>query len=476
MEFVGISFQIARYKEYSHARKCFFIEFIRMLSKVLVWSVLLHFGMSIIPLKAQDSSIQQLPLKWDLQTCVDFARRNNIQLNTIRLSQQISKQDLLLAKAAKYPNLFGNLGFNLTHSTDANPVVGGFATQSSFASSSSLSSGWTVYNGGFINYNIKLQYLNFNQAGLNVDQTVNNLIPEITQDYLNILLAKENIVYVEDLVKTSEAQLAQGNQQYSAGSIARNALIELEAQTATDKYNLVSAQGAYRQNVLTLKQLLQLPWSYSMEISVPDTIIATALMPSLDEVQRIALATRPEIKYAETGVDIAQMNLRMAKAQSLPAATVGTSLSTGYSNNQSVEYLKQLDNNFYQRIGLTLSVPIFNNRIYKTQIEISKIEIGQAKLSLLGAKTSLSQLVEQAYINVINAQAQYDAAVVQLKSSQESYRVASEQFKYGSANLVDLLQQKNLYVQALQAYIQAKYTSALNLEIYNFYRGEPVKL
>lgn len=447
-----------------------------MLAKVWAYGSLFLFCVSGITLKAQDSTVQHLPLKWDLQTCLDYAQKNNIQLNTLRLSQQISKQDLLLAKAAKYPNLFGNMGQSLTHSSNANPVVGGFATQSSFSSSYSLTSAWTVYNGGYLNYNIKLQNLNLNQAGFNVDQTVNSLTLQITQGYLNILLAKENIVYVEDLVKTSQAQLDQGNQQYSAGSIAKNALIELQAQNATDKYNLVSAQSALRQNVLSLKQLLQLPWSYTMEIAIPDTIIATALMPSLDEVQRTALAARPEIKYAETGIEIAQMNLRLAKAQSLPLASIGSSLASGYSNNQSVAYLKQLDNNFYQRIGLTLTIPIFNNRINRTQIEVSKIEIDEAKLSLLGAKTTLSQEVEQAYINVLNAQAQYDAAVVQLKASQESYRVATEQFKVGAANLVDLLQQKNLYVQSLQSYIQAKYTAALNIEIYNFYRGEPVKL
>ena len=87
-------------------------------------------------------------------------------------------------------------------------------------------------------------------------------------------------------------------------------------------------------------------------------------------------------------------------------------------------------------------------------------------------------MVEQAYINVINAQAQYDAAVVQLKSTQEGYRVASEEFKFGASNLVELLQQKNLYVQGIaELYIQAKYTAALNLvKVYNFYKGEPVKL
>ena len=420
--------------------------------------------------------MHQLPLQWDLQTCFDYAKKNNIQLNTLRLSQQISKQDLLLAKAAKYPNLFGNMVQSFTHSSNTNPVVGGFATQSSFSSNYSLTSAWTVYNGGYLNYNIKLQNLDLQSAGLNVSVSENSLVLQITQDYLNILLAKENIVYVEDLVKTSQAQLDQGNQQYSAGSIARNALIELQAQNATDKYNLVSAQSALRQNILSLKQLLQLPSGYAMQIAIPDTVIATALVPSLDEVQRAALALRPEIKYAETGVDIAQMNLRLAKAQSLPVASIGTTLASGYSNNQSIEYLKQLDNNFYQRIGLTLTVPIFNNRIYKTQIEVSKIEIDQAKLSLLGAKTTLSQEVEQAYINVLNAQAQYDAAVVQLKSSQESYRVATEQFKVGAANLVDLLLQKNLYVQALQNYVQAKYNSALNIKIYDFYMGMPVKL
>jgi outer membrane protein len=446
------------------------------MAKVKLFWLIFIFCISNSLLKAQDSSLLPLPPKWDLQTCLDFAKRNNIQLNTLRLNEQISKQGVLLARAAKYPNLFGNLGQNFTHSTDANPVVGQFATQSSYASNSALSSSWTVYNGGYLNYNIKLQNLNLKQAALNIDQNLNGLILEITQDFLNILLAKENIIYVEDLVKTSNAQLDQGNKMYSAGSIARNALIELEAQTAADKYNLVSAQSAYRQNVLTLKQVLQLPWTYSLEIAIPDTIIATALMPSLEEVQTIALATRPEIKYAETGVDIAQMNLRTAKALSLPVVSVGASVATGYSNNQSVDYLKQLDNNFYQRVGLAISIPIFNNRIYKTQIEISKIEIEESKLSLMGAKTILSQMVEQAYINVLNSKAQYDAAVVQLKSSQESYRVAGEQFKYGAVNLVNLLQQKNLYVQALQAYIQAKYSAALNLEVYNFYRGEPVKL
>src|ERR1700724_2193726 len=144
---------------------------------------------------AQDSAMLKAGFNWNLQDCIDYAKKNNIALNTLRLSQQINHQDLLLAKAAKYPNLFGNVGQTFNHSKNTNPVVGGFETQSSFASSYSLTSGWTIYNGGYLNYNVKLQNLNVQSAGLNVAVSENSLVLQITQDYLNILLAKENIVY-----------------------------------------------------------------------------------------------------------------------------------------------------------------------------------------------------------------------------------------------------------------------------------------
>ncbi len=74
------------------------------------------------------------------------------------------------------------------------------------------------------------------------------------------------------------------------------------------------------------------------------------------------------------------------------------------------------------------------------------------------------------------AQAQYDAASVQMKASEESYKITSEQFRFGAINLLELQQQRNLYIQALQAYIQAKYNAVLNYKIVDFYAGTPITL
>jgi len=443
-----------------------------MVSKKIILGFVVALGMS--NLFAQDS----LPPahQWTLQECLDYAQQNNIQLSSLRLTEKSTEQDVLLSKAARQPNLSGSATQSFTNSKNANPVIGGFQTQSSFAGNYSLSSSLTIYNGGYINNDIKQKNLLEQSAGLNIQQTQNDITLQITQAFLNILLSKENIIYLQDLLATSQAQQKQGQQRFDAGSIAKKDLLQLQAQTANDNYTLITAQNALRQNSLVLKQLLQLPTDTSFEVQSPDTLIAKQMYASLHEAQSAALQSRPEVKNGQLGIDIAQLDLEKAKAGLRPIISLNGSLSSGYSDNQSTKYFTQLDNNFFQRAGVTLSIPIFNNRTTKTAIEKSKINIDQAKLTLRDTKTVLSQQVEQAYINVLNAQSQYDAALEQLKSAQESYRIANEQLRLGAVALVDLVQQKNLYVQAMQSYVQSKYNAVLFVKIYEFYMGQSITL
>lgn len=425
---------------------------------------------------AQDINYDTAFVRWDLATAIAYAKQNNIQVNIIRLDEKLSEQDLLQSRAARYPNLSGLATQSMTHSGNTNPVVGGFQTQSNLAGNYSLNSNWTVYRGGYLNKDVKSKGLQLEAANLNVDVTQNDITLQITQAYLNILLSKENIGYIEELATTSQAQYDQGKTRYNAGSISKKDLLQLEAQAARDQYNLVTAQSQYRQNVLTLKQILQLPTTTDFRPVAPDTLIANQAVPSLLEAQRIAYQNRPEIKYNETQIRIAETELQKARSGYMPTISVGGSVSTGYSDNQSVKYFNQINNNLYQRLGATLSVPIFDNRVNKTNVERSKILIEQARLTLEQTKTTLNQQIEQAYISVLNAQAQYKAANTELMANREAYNIAQEQLRLGAINIVDLLVQRGLYVQSLQNFIQAKYNSILNTKIYEFYMGQPITL
>lgn len=423
---------------------------------------------------AQNMNTEKLPREWTLQQCIDYAKQNNIQLNALRLNSASARQDLQQTENNRLPIVSGSLSHSWVHSKNANPVVGGFQTQSRFSSNYGLSSSLTLYNGGYLKNNIRAGQLSLESANLTVEETANDITLSITQAFLNILLAKENIRTLEELLITSREQMALGQKRYDAGSISRKDLLQFESQLANDNYNLVNANNTFRSNSTLMKQLLQLPFSYDFAVAVPAALEPQELVMALPGAQKAALDSRPEVKNKEMSIRLAEVELDKVRAGGLPTVSFGAGLSSGFSDNHNSKYLTQLGDNFYQSLGLNASIPIFSRKQTRTNINKSKISIEQAKLALENTKTTLNQQVEQAYINLLNAQAQYAAAVTQFKIAEETYRITNEQLRLGAINMTEVLQQKNSYVQSLQSYIQAKYIAVLYNKIYRFYTGEPI--
>ncbi len=432
----------------------------------------------VVNLSAQlrDSTYYTEVVRMDLPTAISYAKQRNIQVNIARLDTRLSEQDLLLAKAARYPDLTGNASQSMTHSRNTNPVVGGFQTQANLQGNYSLNSNLLLYRGGYVKFDIRSHQLQLDAANLNADVSSNDITLQLTTGFLNILLARENIVYIEELLNSSQTQMDVGNTKYNAGAISKKELLQLQAQLAGDQYNLITAQNQYRQNVLVVKELLQLPATINFEPVVPDTLIAEQAIPSLMTAQQIALQSRPEIKYSQLQTQIAEIELQKARAGYKPTISAGGSISTGYSDNRDEKYFNQVSNNLFERFNVTLSIPIFDNRATKTSVERSKILIDQSRLQLEQARITLSQEVERAYIAVLNAHAQYKAAETEWRANKEAYDISLAQLRLGAINTLDLLVQRNLYIQALQNYIQAKYNTILNTKIYQFYMGEPISL
>jgi len=407
---------------------------------------------------------QNFPQVWDLKSCIEYAKEKNISINTLRLSSKTAEQDLIASKSAVLPNLTGSVSQALTNYKSGAETTSGYGVNSDI----------TLYNGSYLKNDIKSKNLSLQTANLSVEAAKNDVTLSITEAYLNVLLARENIKYLEDLLQTSSAQVKQAEQRYKFGTIAKMDLLQLQATYASDKYTLVTAQNTLQQNILTLKQLLQLPTSTPFEVSAQDSVSKGVALDNVASAQDKALRSRPEIKSAELSIQQQSVELQKAKSTLRPTLSLGGSLYSGYNNNSVGGYGFQLNNSFNQAVGLTLSIPIFDRRVTKTNVAKANIGIQQAKLSLLDAKTTLTQNVERAYINVQNANTQYDAAQEQFNYTSEALRISNEELKQGTNNIVENLQQKNLYVQALQAFVQAKYTANLYTKIYNFYTGIPI--
>lgn len=447
---------------------------------------MIFFTLSLFTLLFFNNTKAQLPnpvRPWSINDCFKFASEHNIQISTLRLNEQSAQQDLWSAKGMKIPSLSGSVSNSFNNANNSNGS-GGLVNQLSASGSYSVSSGIILWNANSINNTIQQRQLLTRSAELSVQQTFNDITLAITQGYLNVLLSKENLKYLTDLESTSEALVKQGQQFFDAGSIAKKDLLQLQAQLAGNKYQVVQAQNAIQQNLLTLKQMLQLPTDTTFDIVTPDsaTVVPAPVLMPLQEVQQAALRDFPDIQIGKLGVDLATLGIGQAHAGFKPTLSANGSIGSGYSDviTNSVfpktGFFTQNGNNFFQRAGVTLSVPIFSNRTNKANLAKANIAYKEANLNLQNDQLVLSQAVEQAYLNASNAMHSYDAANEQLKAAVESYRITKEQFKLGAINVYDLLQQQNQYVQAVQAFTQSKYTSVLQQKIYEFYMGKPVTL
>ncbi|WP_415326152.1 TolC family protein [Chryseobacterium sp. MMS23-Vi53] len=411
------------------------------------------------------------PPNWTLENCIEYAKENNISINSLKLSKNSAEQDLLQAKEAKYPNLNGTISQGLFAVNGNNGLnVNGAQSQNIGANSS-----MTLYHAGYIKNNESSKNLLVQMADLSVQEAQNNITLTITQAYLNILMAEENIVALEEILTTTKTQLKQGDQFYKVGNISKLNYLQIQAQVAQDEYNLIAAQNNLRTNIVNLKQILQLPTTYDFQIVKPDSITVDENLKPLSEVQNLAQNQRPEVKYGELNVENSNTNLKMAQASILPTLSLTGNISSNYAYNNG-NYFNQLGNNFYLPVGLSLGIPIYNNRIYKTAVEKSKIEIEQANLDLLNTKTILNQQVEQSYINLQNSLSQYESAYKQMDLNKQSYAIVNAQMKIGSIDYVQLQQQRLTYIQSVQNYLQSKYSAVLNKQIYEFYSGNPINI
>ena len=420
--------------------------------------------------------------KWSIEACFQYAIENNIDINTAKLNELSFIQDANLAKGSRIPNLYGTLNNNFTNGKTDVSGTGNYENQLVSTGNYSLNSTLVLWNGNYINTNIHQKNLVSKTYSLLVEQSKNNLVLLITQDYLSILLAKENLKYITDLVTTSQSRLKQGQQLFAAGSTAKISILQLQAQLASDEYLKIQTENTIRQNILALKQILQLPTTASFDIETPNNLQVLALATPLETVQNNANQNFPEIKIGMMNKEISNLNIAKARANFLPTLTANAAIGTGYSsilNNSSYptsNYYIQTGNNFYQQIGVTLSIPILTNKINKTNLEKAKIGFKQSDFNFKNTTLILSQQVELAYLNATNAQEAYQSANEQLIAVTESYRILNEEYKFGGINAFDLLQQKNQYFQAIQAFTQSKYTAILQQKIYDFYNGTKIQL
>lgn len=417
--------------------------------------------------------------EWSLQECIAYALQNNISLQKSNLSRLNAKEDILLSKAQLFPSLSAstNQMANYTPWVESGISSDGYARSSVdkvyYNGSYGVNANWTVWNGNRNTNTVKLNKLAEQKAAIDSATTANNIQEKIAQLYVQILYSNEAIKVNKESLKSSIQNEERGKEMLKVGKMSKADLAQLTAQRAQDEYNVINAESTTRNFKRQLKQLLQITDEEEFEVtpSMPTNEMAMQPIPALNNVYTLALASRPEIKAYQNSIEQSNLQIKLAKAQNLPTIGVNASVGTNTTSMNNNKWGEQLKTNFNAGAGVSISIPLFDQRSKKTALNKANIQKESALLDLKNEKTNLWATIEDYWLQATTNQNKYRSAQESTKSAKESYELLSEQFKLGLKNIVELRNGKDKLLQAEQSELESKYMTILNINMLNFYQN-----
>jgi outer membrane protein len=451
--------------------------------------------------QAQDSK------RMSLQQCIDQAWNNNLQLRQSLLQVQQSDINLLQSKAQSLPSL--NASANHTYNTGRriDPFTNQFADQRVLSQNFSLSSGVNLF-AGLSNWNsIKANSESLKAAKLSAEQIKNDIALQVANAFLTVLLADELLKIADSQFVLAEKQTERAKLLLDAGRSAMGDYLQVEANRDNESLNVVSARNNKEAALLTLAQLIQLDQVNGFDVLAPDFSTTEVKLPAFDanQVYTNALQWQPGILSAERNVTSAYFLLKAARGQYLPTLSAFGGIGTGYSElsrkvtgyTTQSQYLgllngvpvsldvdvpqyaltpfnEQLDQNFNRTFGFSLNVPLFNNLRTRSQVNLQKIAVDNARIQSDIQKNQLRRDIQTAWQNAKAAYERLSATTKALSATEKAFEYTTTRYEAGLLNIYDFTAGRNQLVAAQSNQAQARFELILRLKVLDFYLGKPI--
>jgi outer membrane protein len=440
------------------------------------WIIILSLLVSPFWMKAQNNLTKT---EWSLSECIDYALSQNIQIRKSGLTSKSIQVNSEQATAQKLPSLNASVRQNFSWSNREDATTGTSSFSGSSSSNLSVNSSVTIFNGMRLSNRIEQAKLEMKGSLFNTETIRESVSLNILNAFLQVLFTGEQVKNNKKQLESTAGELNLAQERLNMKIISMSDYLQVKSQLSSEKLSLINAENQYAIAKVNLMQLMELPVDNNFTIKEPalGDLLNKNISPDAREVYNIALSIKPQVKSAELEKQSKALDEKIAMAGYYPSLSADAGLSTGYSSfsNQS-GYWNELGNQISPAAGLSLSIPIFQKKQVKTSVALAKISYNNAELDEINTKNQLRKEIEQACLDVVSAQSEYEASLEKFQSTSESYALAEEKFKQGLINSVDFLFEKTNQIVAESQLLQSKFNLIFTYKILDFYSGVPIKL
>jgi len=421
--------------------------------KTLTFILLIVFSNGAI--LAQDT------MRLTLDSCLLYAAKHNLQVQSAVLNQSSSEVSLTGAKLRFLPTL----GASASQTLASSGTTGG--------GQAGLSGSLTLFNGLSNIRNLQQSRLNSQQSTLKIQQAKNNVDVQIVSAYLTILMNKEKLSYQREVLETSRQQQLEGEVKYKVGRILESDYLLLEASYTSAQSEIDNTLLTIEDNISGLSTLIGLDDSIVLEvIPLDDTLRAAdrTVLP-FDSLMDMARQHMPDWQISQMNVDMARLDVNLAQSNFMPTV----SLNGNYGGQWLPEDATTgTESSVSSNGSLTLgvSIPILNHGTSYTQLKQSKIALQQAELQHHQTLLDLEDELEGMYVTSRQALNRYRSTEALAAAYHANYNVYVLKYGEGAVTTVEMLQQQDKYLTALNDWLQSKYNYLLIERQIDIYTGK----
>jgi len=451
-------------------------------------------------------------LKITLQQSIDSTLVRNLQIKQAQLNETFSQENLKQSRYNLLPSISASpqASYNWGRSLDLSSY--NYINQGVFLVNGSLSLQVGLFQGGLLRNQILQNKLLLEADQTNIAKVRNDLILSVVTTFLQVIAAEDLLKAARQQVQVAKLNVERMQKSFNVGNKSLADLAQAKAQLATTELDETNIQNQLDSGMLTLKQLMEINAATELQLIKPDISKLTNLktLYNAQSVFTEALTINPDIKLANLQKDAAYQNIKVARSNLYPSLYLFGSLGSNFSGArtlssgskqigydtigfvdgskqrvlapsfssafQNYSFTKQVRDNFYQSLGLTLQIPVLNHFSNYTNLRKAKINYQISEVTAQLAQKNLSKVINQALADLKASEKRSTAAQSNYQATKEVLYVGEKRYQAGLINALDYNIALTNFNKAEFDLIQARYDLVFRNKVIDYYLGKVLQL
>lgn len=281
-------------------------------------------------------------------------------------------------------------------------------------------------------------------------QTLQQLIADVKNAYYTVLRAQGAVDTAQASLTSAEETLRIARAQFEAGVVARFDVTRAEVDVANIRQSLLQAEGNVQIAMGLLNRVLGIEINRPFRVQEQDVSVAPVTIDIDASVQQ-ALAARPEVRQAETGVRLAEENVRFTRTENDPSLALF--VAADWTSNTSAFS----PNNTTYTYGASITWPLWNGGATRARAAQAGNDVEIARRGLEQASLAVGFEVRTSATNVMESSRRVQTAQANVTLAEESVRLARIRYQEGVTPFVEVTNAEAALTQARTNLVSARY-------------------